>query len=203
MLGGLSAFCILAACNSATPTPLPLPTANPQAAPPTPTTVVAPPTAAVVPAAPLLTPTAAAADLPGREQPDEGANHVAVGTLVNYKNSPPSSGAHYPQWANYGVYLQAVPAGFWIHNLEHGAVVLLFKCESNCQSVAEQAQKTVQTLPPGKYGQVKLVATPYNAMPRNFAVVAWGRVDDFDTLDAERIKKFYIAFVDKGPEDVP
>lgn len=192
---------VLVACGS--PTSTLSPTSIPATVAPTVavvSTIMAQPTRLA-----SSTPTAATSNdgLPGRPAPDEGAQHVEVGMVILYKNAPPSSGTHYPQWLRYGVYAQPVPPGYWVHNLEHGAVVVLFKCETNCQDVAAQVLKVYQTMRPGKYGDIKMIGTPYNNMPRNFAVVAWGRVDDFDTLDAERIKKFYDAFVDKGPEDVP
>jgi hypothetical protein len=188
---------ILTACGN--PAPSPTPTPIPPTAVPTATRA---PTATPQPTR-APTPMIAGDGLPGRAAPDEGAKHTDIGTLIPYKNSPPSSGTHFPQWLKYGVYAQPIPPGYWIHNLEHGAVVVLFKCDTNCQDIGAQVLKVYQTMRPSKYGEVKMIGIPYNDMPRNFTVVAWGRVDDFDTLDAERIQNFYEAFVDKGPEDVP
>ena len=61
--------------------------------------------------------------------PNEGAEHVPVGQQVTYQSNPPASGPH---WSQTGI--APVPAGFsetaieeeqWLHNLEHGYVVLL------------------------------------------------------------------------------
>jgi hypothetical protein len=42
-----------------------------------------------------------------------------------YQANPPSSGPHYPVWAPWGVHEDVVERGLWVHNLEHGGVVLL------------------------------------------------------------------------------
>jgi hypothetical protein len=47
---------------------------------------------------------------------------------------------------------------------------------------------------------VKLVATPYNAMPSRIAYVAWGKVEELEEFDYDRLLRFYNAYVDKGPE---
>src|SRR5215469_7417837 len=54
----------------------------------------------------------------------EGFNHVDACSYVDYHTLPPSSGDHYPFWAAYMTYDQPVPEGYWVHNLEHGAIVL-------------------------------------------------------------------------------
>lgn len=54
--------------------------------------------------------------------------HVDIGTVIQYSSNPPSSGPHYPIWAGWQEYLTPVPRPFWVHSLEHGAVVLLYNC---------------------------------------------------------------------------
>src|SRR5262245_37068183 len=68
----------------------------------------------------------------GRQMPDEGQGHVPEGTQITYKNQPPSSGQHYPRPYGYGFYTEPVVAGFWVHNLEHGSVVILYNCPTDC-----------------------------------------------------------------------
>jgi hypothetical protein len=138
--------------------------------------------------------------------PDEGRGHVAEGTRVRYRNDPPASGKHYPLTVRYGVYEDAIPAPYWVHNLEHGAIVVLYNCpngEAGCATAVRQLQALYGQLPPGKYGEVKLVATRYPRLRTPFAALAWNRVLPLDTFDPQRLEKFYSAWVDKGPEDVP
>ena len=63
----------------------------------------------------------------------EARLHVPDGTRVVDVSRPPTSGPHYGDWwRTYGLVDQALPAGVWLHNLEHGAVVLLYNCPSAC-----------------------------------------------------------------------
>src|SRR5436305_3925980 len=75
----------------------------------------------------------------GHQVPIEGnRQHVAQGTPVDYRNRPPSSGDHYDQPYSYGVSASQVPTGNWVHNLEHGATVVLYRpdlCDASCVSV--------------------------------------------------------------------
>ena len=146
---------------------------------------------------------AAAQDLPGQPVPNEGARHAPDGTPLTYQHYPPASGTHYPRWARWGFYESEVPEGFWVHNLEHGGVVLLYRCDEECGARAAALRAVYDALPPSHWGHVKALATPYSRLDAPVAVVAWDRVERLDSVDAERILRFYEAFVDQGPEDVP
>src|SRR5258708_2170075 len=50
--------------------------------------------------------------------------HEGEGTAILWDSNPPSSGAHYPIWAAFQEYTTPVPRGYYVHDLEHGAVVL-------------------------------------------------------------------------------
>jgi SAM-dependent methyltransferase len=56
---------------------------------------------------------------------NEGWTHVAEGTPLDPAHNPPASGNHYPIWARWAVHTD-LARGYWIHNLEHGGVVLLY-----------------------------------------------------------------------------
>src|SRR5215208_4047320 len=58
---------------------------------------------------------------------NEGWVHVAEGSTVTYRNNPPASGPHYPVWARYQSYTTAVARPYWVHNLEHGAIVFVHR----------------------------------------------------------------------------
>ncbi|MBI3978653.1 MAG: DUF3105 domain-containing protein [Chloroflexi bacterium] len=138
--------------------------------------------------------------------PLEGNTHVPVGQPVQYKSYPPTSGTHYPNWANYGFSDREIPEGEWIHDLEHGAVVVLYKCEggpTGCPDLVNQLKDVYATFPPGKHGKVKMVITPYTRMDNPVTLVAWGWREKLDRFDKDRVLRFYKAHVDHGPEDVP
>src|SRR5579863_2467829 len=81
------------------------------------------------------------------QHPIEGATHVAVCSPVTYATKPPSSGNHYPIWAAYQTYASAIPEGFWVHDLEHGAVVVSYNCPSGCADQVADAQAWISALP--------------------------------------------------------
>jgi hypothetical protein len=54
----------------------------------------------------------------GWRHENDPADHV-------YTANPPASGPHYPVWASWGVHDDVVERGQWVHNLEHGGIVLL------------------------------------------------------------------------------
>src|ERR1019366_7240176 len=57
------------------------------------------------------------------------AQHVPIGSDVTYSSNPPSSGPHYPIWADFQEYPSPVPRPYYVHDLEHGAIVLLYSCD--------------------------------------------------------------------------
>jgi hypothetical protein len=147
----------------------------------------------------------ATASQPGVSVPNEGQQHVPDGSPIQYRHYPPASGPHYPSPQAWGVYSTEVPEGAWVHNLEHGGVVLLYKCDgSSCADMASQIQALAQTLPrSARWNEIKFLAAPYPKMDEPFTLVAWDRQETLATLDAAKVQAFYRAYVDRGPENVP
>ncbi|MDQ6695793.1 MAG: DUF3105 domain-containing protein [Chloroflexota bacterium] len=143
-----------------------------------------------------------AADLPGVAVPDEGAEHVPEGSVIHYKSTPPSNGPHYPTTATYGFSLKTIPDGNLVHSLEHGAIVLYYKPGVDA-ATAQELRDLFTRLRPSKYGKVKLIVAPYANLQVPLEIAAWRRVEPLTTFNFDRIRAFYEAFVDKGPEDIP
>ncbi|HLI27482.1 MAG TPA: DUF3105 domain-containing protein [Chloroflexota bacterium] len=141
--------------------------------------------------------------LPGQPVPLEGAAHVPEGTPIAYQHYPPTSGPHYPRPARWAFYEAEVPEGYWVHNLEHGGIVFLYRCDDDCAARVAALRAVYEQLPPSRWGHVKALATPYSRLAPPLAAVAWGRIEYYETVDPERLIAFYRAFVDQGPEDVP
>ena len=142
----------------------------------------------------------------GRTVPVEGADHVTEGSEIAYKNRPPSSGNHYPAWSQtFGVMEGGLPPGTWVHNLEHGAVVILYNCPTGCPDVVQQLKDLYPNLPKGrnsKGGQPRVLILPYTDMDPRIAAVAWGWELDLDTVDADQLTRFVESRIDRGPECV-
>jgi len=137
--------------------------------------------------------------------PDEGFSHVADGSPLVHKHQPPSSGNHYGTPLPAGAYPTAQPEGNWIHSLEHGYIVVVYRCSgAECADLNSQVKSIMATLPKEpKFSEVKFVATPYQAMTTKIAVLAWDKEQDMDLMDQGLISAFYTRYVDHGREDLP
>lgn len=139
----------------------------------------------------------------GRRMPDEGFQHVPEGTPGTYGHQPPTSGQHWPRWARWDFYTREVPPEIWVHNLEHGGTVILYRCDTPCPDLIQQLRGLYDTFPKSKHGHVKLLITPHQKLGTRLAILAWTWLDELDQFDRERLLRFYQDHVDKGPEDVP
>ena len=164
---------------------------------------------------PTASPAANATPALGYVQPDMGRQHVAVGTKVTYTYCAPASGNHFnvpgtsgPIPARvYGPNDQVLPQG-WIHNLEHGAIVILYRGDSAGATADGQAQlralydnfpnSPVCNIPKG---QIAPVMARFDQMSSPFQAIVWGRVLPLDTLDQAKILAFYEQWGEKtNPE---
>jgi len=129
---------------------------------------------------------------------------VPDGSPVQYRSLPPTSGPHYPEPASWGEYTSQLQDGRFVHNLEHGGIAILYKCDdpAGCSTLRQQLSDVMKTLPQDKYQEVKVVLSPYQQMDHQVDLLAWGWIDELDAFDPAEIRKFYDAHVDKGPEDL-
>ena len=142
----------------------------------------------------------------GTLQTNEGQTHVPEGSVIQYVNNPPSSGNHYPSPKPWGVYTDPIVPGYWVHNLEHGGVVVLYDCPQGCPEVTQVVQNALTTFPKDNFGEVKLVSTPYSGLPNGArtAAVAWNWVATFPgSITMDQLQAFYTAHVDRSPENIP
>ena len=51
--------------------------------------------------------------------------HFCMKRIIQYNESLPTYGDHRPLWPRYGEY-RFVPVQRWLHNIEHGAVIMLY-----------------------------------------------------------------------------
>uniref|UniRef100_A0A2S2N9C5 Tumor protein p53-inducible protein 13 n=1 Tax=Schizaphis graminum TaxID=13262 RepID=A0A2S2N9C5_SCHGA len=116
------------------------------------------------------------------------ANHVCMKESISYNHDIPSFGSHRPAWARYGEY-KFLPKQRWLHNLEHGSVVMLY--HPCTHPVLVQRMRTVL-----KSCLFRHIITPYNLVPedRPIVLVTWGNrlyMNDVDTkLATDYIKKY-------------
>lgn len=113
---------------------------------------------------------------------------------IDYKDSPPAGGAHNPCWAEWGAHAKEVRPENWVHNLEHGGVVLLYWCPDGCADTIAQLTEFADT-------HERALLTPYRDLPTRFAYVSWGYRLLTNCDDLATARMFYDAHVGRGPED--
>lgn len=116
---------------------------------------------------------------------------------VSYDQSPPAGGNHDPCWAEWGVHTEEVRPENWLHNAEHGGVVVLYRTGSPESDVAALTA-WVQAQPPGR-----ALITPYSdPMDRAYAAVMWGTRLQLDCADTAALDGFFAENVGTSPEDL-
>ena len=126
--------------------------------------------------------------LPGVYYADLGRGHLQAGQPYTlYNSNPPTSGPHDPVPTSWGVHDTPVPKEKLVHNMEHGGVLILYNCTSACDDIVTAlADYTKAELAKGK----NIVMAPYPGIDNRIALVSWTRLDAFDAMDVERVKRF-------------
>ena len=152
--------------------------------------------------------------------------HIDLGTEVTYSSNPPSSGPHYPVWAAFQEFATPVDRRYYVHDLEHGAVVLLYNCAllpgsdggdggdggdaatpSSCETLVQSLRDLMDALPTDPLCDVeagvrhRIVLTPDPLITVPVAAAAWGwtyRAQCFDRLTLDAFARAHYA---QGPEN--
>ncbi len=119
-------------------------------------------------AAPPPTPAAAPVAAPVETvYPDQGHDHIPLPAFPHapYLSEPPASGPHTPYTAPWGIHKKPVPDEILIHNLEHGGVVLGYRC-LDCPEVAAGLARLAAGYP-------LVVVAPNPKLPAPIVLSAW------------------------------
>jgi hypothetical protein len=137
--------------------------------------------------------------------PDEGRGHEdRTFTAKDYKTNPPTSGNHFPQWAQDGIYTQAtVPqVGELVHTLEHGRIDVQYKPGTPAKVIAQLEQ----FLADSDSGYHMLLYPNTTNMDAQIAATAWDHSLTCPTMNDkvfDALRTFRASYIDKGPEVVP
>lgn len=137
---------------------------------------------------------------------DEGALHFEPGTTLTYCTRPPSSGDHYGSWAAFRVYDKPVPYGYLVHSLEHGAVVILYKCASgSCPAIQSQLVAVAEARPvdPLCIAPIKrrIIIAPDPGLDIEIGASAWRWTYRASCVNAASLGKFIDDHYAKTAED--
>jgi hypothetical protein len=135
------------------------------------------------------------------------AKHVDELTQVTWSTNPPSSGDHFAVWANFKEFSSVVPLGYLVHSMEHGAVLLLYKCDAPpCTAVVEQLRKVRDAVPtepicdPSIRVRVIIAQDPLLDVP--VAAAAWGWTYKAQCVDVPTLTQFAKDHVGQGTENI-
>jgi hypothetical protein len=144
-----------------------------------------------------------------------GQTHVnSLTKKLPWNTSPPSNGQHYPEWAVWGFYTEAVNPRRVVHNEEHGGVILWWG-EKTPQATVDKLQAFYNEQPTGSFG------TPYANFGSRIAITAWtgnpskyqrngyygqghiGTCLSYDAATKKAFEAFRDAYRGHGPEGIP
>jgi hypothetical protein len=139
----------------------------------------------------------------GFAEDDMGRSH-AVSRPQRYLFCPPASGTHISAAGQGPIAPRVYKPGDnvgppnWIHNLEHGGLVVLYRSDSPGATTAglQAFQDFYNTFPASPICkipayQVSPVVARFDSMPHSYAVLVWGRVLYMDTWDPALALRFY------------
>ncbi|MGD0524289.1 MAG: DUF3105 domain-containing protein [Polyangiaceae bacterium] len=137
----------------------------------------------------------------------EGFTHVPICSPVTYISNPPSSGNHYPIWAAFQTYDFAAAEGYWVHDLEHGAIVFTYNCPAGCDADVAAAQAYIDAMPDDPLCEpdagdprVRMTMTPDSNVTTEFAASSWGWTLRADCFDPVTFGAFVQAHYGQGRE---
>jgi uncharacterized protein DUF3105 len=136
--------------------------------------------------------------------PIEGATHETKQfTEQDYKTNPPTSGNHYPEWYQDGVYEpgDTPNLGMLVHTLEHGRIDVQYKPGTPKHTVAQLEALLAEQ----SDGYHMLLYENTTGMDAQIAATAWGQsltCPQFNNKVFDAIRTFRAQYIDKGPEKV-
>ena len=121
------------------------------------------------------------------------ATHIEIGAAHDpYNSNPPTSGPHYAQPANWGIYKQPLPDEQAIHNLEHGGIWISYK---------DIDQDTISKLEDiAKRNPGSVILTPRPNDDTKISLASWGRLQKLTSFDQKTILDFIKGNKNKSPE---
>lgn len=116
----------------------------------------------------------------------QGLDRGHVQTRVDYAQTPPVGGDHFPVWQNCGFYDAPVPSGTGVHSLEHGALWITYRPGLPADQVA--ALRSLAG------SQSFVLASPLRDLPAPVVASAWGVQLPLDDADDPRLDEFVRAY---------
>jgi hypothetical protein len=152
----------------------------------------------------------------GTQQPDDGSTHVTDGASCRanpascgvagdpYSLTPATSGPHWNNPTDWGVYTTPQNESQVIHNLEHGGIVIWYDPAAlDADGVAELTSYVNTQVASGISGRFKFLLSPWDGvdpLAAPIAVTSWRNLLDLDEVDLGAIDAFVSEHYGLSPE---
>lgn len=113
---------------------------------------------------------------------------------IHYKETPPSGGTHDGCWWNWGASATPVPSRNFVHNLEHGGLVLTYDCPDGCAADVAALQKA------GEASTRVWLLTPFAGADARIVAMCWSHRLLLDCVDEAAIAAFAQLYCPLAPE---
>lgn len=123
----------------------------------------------------------------------EGREHVTQAG-VEYKTNPPTSGAHFAQPADWGVYEKELVDEAVVHSLEHGGIWISYK------DISDEEKTILEEI--GKENPQSVIVSPRSANDASIAVASWGKLMKLEKADKALIQKYIDTYINQSPEQL-
>lgn len=135
----------------------------------------------------------------------QGEEHIARGqSHTTYNSDPASSGPHYTDSdapAEWGVYTTEVPDEVFVHNEEHGGVVVTYQPNLLSSDQLKKLQALfVQPYSNMSFSPLKALITPRAKDTHAIELASWGYTLNLDQYDESMIIKFFNQHAGHAPE---
>lgn len=138
---------------------------------------------------------------------EEAANHVPIGSPVEWSTNPPATGEHYNVWAGWDRSYENLERGYYVHNAEHGGIVLLYNCPTGCPETVAKLIDTARTMDVDPVCQApvrnRAIVTSDPLLPATIqvAAVAWDVIYTATCYDPF-VQSFARQHYARGPENL-
>ncbi len=126
----------------------------------------------------------------------EERDHVPFASEILYEANPPHSGPHYADPTFWGVHDSTVDRGTYVHNLEHGGIVLAYNC-TDCTDEVRAFADIVAERP-----DMRLLVTRDVDLPTRFSAISWTWSWGFEAIDSEAVMCFVDQHEGLAPENI-
>lgn len=126
---------------------------------------------------------------------NQGQTHIKPGEAhPPYNSNPPTSGWHWIQPADWGVYNKPLVDEQAVHNLEHGGIWISYK---NIDIATEASLGKI-----AKANSGSVIISPRDANDAKIVLASWTRLERLDSYDEAKILGFIKANKNKSPEPI-